>query len=76
MIPRGDVRSSVWCITINQILRKGRKPKRIPKKMKKTALGNSPQRKGVILRVYTVTPKKPNSALRKVAKIRVTTGLY
>eukprot|EP00210_Caulerpa_lentillifera_P008332 g7948.t1 len=73
-IPRGDVRESIWSITINQLLRKGRKPKRIAKKTKKTALGNSPQRKGVILRVYTVTPKKPNSALRKVAKIRVTTG--
>ena len=71
-----NVYGSVMNITINQLLRKrsGRKKKRIPQKQKKSALRNSPQRRGVILKVYTVTPKKPNSALRKVAKIRVTTG--
>ena len=58
--------------TINQLLRKGRK--KIQTKSKVPALGNSPQKRGVCTRVYTTTPKKPNSALRKVAKVRLTNG--
>ena len=58
--------------TINQLIRKERK-KQI-KKSKSPALESSPQRRGVCTRVYTTTPKKPNSALRKVAKVRLTTG--
>jgi small subunit ribosomal protein S12 len=58
--------------TITQLLRQGRNPKR--KKTKAPALTSCPQRKGVCLRVYTTTPKKPNSALRKVAKVRLTNG--
>ncbi len=58
--------------TINQLVRKGRK--RIVKKKSARALGGSPQKRGVCVRVYTATPKKPNSALRKVARIRLTTG--
>ena len=58
--------------TINQLLRKGRK--RIETKSKVPALGGSPQKRGVCTRVYTTTPKKPNSALRKVAKVRLTNG--
>ena len=56
--------------TINQLLRKGRK--KTPSKSKVPALGGSPQKRGVCTRVYTTTPKKPNSALRKVAKVRLT----
>ncbi len=56
--------------TINQLIRKGRKPK--VWRTKSPALQNCPQRKGVCIRVYTTTPKKPNSALRKVAKVRLT----
>ena len=56
--------------TINQLLRKGRK--KVQTKSKVPALGNSPQKRGVCTRVYTTTPKKPNSALRKVAKVRLT----
>jgi small subunit ribosomal protein S12 len=59
--------------TINQLVRKGRKKAR--KKMKTPALQNCPQRRGVCVRVYTSTPKKPNSALRKVAKVRLTNGI-
>ena len=58
--------------TINQLIRKPRK--RIIEKSKVTALEASPQKRGVCTRVYTTTPKKPNSALRKVAKVRLTTG--
>ena len=58
--------------TINQLLRKGRK--KVQAKSKVPALGNSPQKRGVCTRVYTTTPKKPNSALRKVAKVRLTNG--
>jgi small subunit ribosomal protein S12 len=58
--------------TISQLVRKGRK-KQI-KKSKSAALVNCPQRKGVCTRVYTTTPKKPNSALRKVARVRLTSG--
>jgi small subunit ribosomal protein S12 len=59
--------------TINQLVRKGRKP--IRKKEKAPALQGSPQKRGVCIRVYTTTPKKPNSALRKVARIRLTNGI-
>ena len=58
--------------TIQQLVRKGRKDK--PTKGKTPALKGAPQRRGVCTRVYTNTPKKPNSALRKVAKIRLTNG--
>jgi len=59
--------------TIQQLIRKGRKDK--IKKVKSAALQGSPQRRGVCTRVYTTTPKKPNSALRKVAKVRLTNGM-
>ncbi|MBW1758967.1 MAG: 30S ribosomal protein S12 [Deltaproteobacteria bacterium] len=59
--------------TINQLVRKGRK--RIKKKTNTPALKSSPQKRGVCTRVYTSTPKKPNSALRKVARVRLTTGV-
>ncbi len=59
--------------TINQLIRKGRKV--VTKKTKAPALGNSPQKRGVCTRVYTTTPKKPNSALRKVARVRLTNGI-
>lgn len=59
--------------TINQLVRKGRTPK--VTKTKAPALKGSPMRRGVCTRVYTTTPKKPNSALRKVAKVRLTTGI-
>ncbi|MFA6760634.1 MAG: 30S ribosomal protein S12 [Sulfuricurvum sp.] len=58
--------------TINQLIRKERK--KAIKKSKSPALESCPQRRGVCTRVYTTTPKKPNSALRKVAKVRLTTG--
>lgn len=58
--------------TINQLVRKGRK--KIEVKSKSRALDSCPQRRGVCTRVYTTTPKKPNSALRKVAKVRLTNG--
>ncbi len=58
--------------TINQLIRKGRVP--IRKKNKVPALAACPQKRGVCLRVYTQTPKKPNSALRKVARVRLTNG--
>ena len=56
--------------TINQLIRKGRK--RILEKTKTPAMGSCPQKRGVCTRVYTSTPKKPNSALRKVARVRLT----
>lgn len=59
--------------TINQLVRKGREV--IEEKSKTRALKACPQRRGVCTRVYTTTPKKPNSALRKVAKVRLTTGM-
>jgi len=59
--------------TINQLVRKGRK--RVKKKANTPALKGSPQKRGVCTRVYTSTPKKPNSALRKVARVRLTTGI-
>ena len=58
--------------TIQQLIRKGRSSK--PGASKTPALQGSPQRRGVCTRVYTTTPKKPNSALRKVAKVRLTNG--
>ncbi|MCF7913474.1 MAG: 30S ribosomal protein S12 [Candidatus Cloacimonetes bacterium] len=58
--------------TINQLIRKGRK--KIEKKKQNRALGSCPQKRGVCTRVYTTTPKKPNSALRKVARVRLTNG--
>lgn len=59
--------------TINQLIKKGRKNK--PKRMATRALNGAPFRRGVCLRVYTTTPKKPNSALRKVARVRLTSGV-
>ena len=58
--------------TISQLVRKGRTSS--TKKSKSVALNKSPQKRGVCTRVYTTTPKKPNSALRKVARIRLTNG--
>ena len=58
--------------TISQLVKKGRK--RLKKKKKTRALQENPLRRGVCLRVYTSTPKKPNSALRKVARVRLTNG--
>src|SRR6187549_935745 len=58
--------------TINQLVRKGRK--QVVYKSKARALEACPQKRGVCTRVYTTTPKKPNSALRKVAKVRLTNG--
>ena len=59
--------------TVNQLIRKSRK--KIVKKSASRALENSPQKRGVCTRVYTTTPKKPNSALRKVARVRLTNGI-
>ena len=69
MLPfsRGDM------ATINQLVRKGRKTK--ANKTKTPALRGAPQKRGVCTRVYTTTPKKPNSALRKVARVRLTNGM-
>lgn len=58
--------------TINQLVLQGRRE--LIKKTKAPALGSSPQRRGVCTRVYTTTPKKPNSALRKVARVKLTSG--
>ncbi|MGM0507876.1 MAG: 30S ribosomal protein S12 [Fusobacteriota bacterium] len=58
--------------TINQLVRKGRKSEK--KKTGSPALGGNPQKRGVCVRVYTATPKKPNSALRKVARVKMTNG--
>lgn len=58
--------------TVNQLLRKGRK--QIEKKNKVPALKGSPQRRGVCVQVRTLTPKKPNSALRKIARVRLSSG--
>ena len=58
--------------TIQQLVRKGRNA--ITKKSKSLALASCPQRRGVCTRVYTTTPKKPNSALRKVCRVRLTSG--
>ena len=58
--------------TINQLVRKGRTPQK--KRNKVPALGSCPQKRGVCTRVYTTTPKKPNSAMRKVARVRLSHG--
>ena len=58
--------------TINQLVRKGRR--QVKKRNKVPALDQSPQKRGVCTRVYTTTPKKPNSALRKVARVKLTNG--
>jgi small subunit ribosomal protein S12 len=59
--------------TLNQLVRKGRRP--IKKKSGSPALKKCPQKRGVCIRVYTTTPKKPNSALRKVARVRLTNSI-
>ena len=59
--------------TVNQLIRLGRRQRR--KKSKSPALKGSPQRRGVCLQVRTMTPKKPNSALRKIARVRLTTAI-
>jgi small subunit ribosomal protein S12 len=59
--------------TINQLVRKGRE--QIKHRTKSPALNSCPQKRGVCVRVYTSTPKKPNSALRKVARVRLTNGI-
>ncbi|MGD9572648.1 MAG: 30S ribosomal protein S12 [Thermoleophilia bacterium] len=59
--------------TINQLVRKGRRPK--SSRVSTPALRGAPQKRGVCTRVYTTTPKKPNSALRKVARVRLTNGM-
>jgi small subunit ribosomal protein S12 len=59
--------------TINQLVRRGRR--KLARKTDAPALDASPQRRGVCTRVYTTTPKKPNSALRKVARVRLTNGI-
>lgn len=59
--------------TVSQLVRKGRKKTR--SKTKSPALRGSPQKRGVCLKVYTTTPKKPNSALRKVTRVRLTNGI-
>jgi len=59
--------------TINQLVRKGRRDKAV--KVKTPHLRGAPQKRGVCTRVYTVTPRKPNSALRKVARVRLTNGM-
>jgi small subunit ribosomal protein S12 len=64
---------SVSLPTFNQLVRKGRRPTRY--KTASPALQACPQRRGVCTRVYTTTPKKPNSALRKVARVRLTNGI-
>jgi small subunit ribosomal protein S12 len=59
--------------TINQLIRRGRVEK--PERSKTPAMAQCPQKRGVCTRVYTQTPKKPNSALRKVARVRLTNGI-
>jgi small subunit ribosomal protein S12 len=58
--------------TVNQLVKKGRRPR---ESRSAPALTGSPQKRGVCIRVYTTTPKKPNSALRKVARVRLTNGI-
>jgi len=70
---RREERDDTNVPTVQQLVRQGRKPK--PKKSKTLGLAGSPQRRGVCTRVYTQTPKKPNSALRKVARVRLTSGV-
>jgi small subunit ribosomal protein S12 len=59
--------------TINQLIKRGRKP--VQKRRTAPALHSCPQKRGVCVRVFTTTPKKPNSALRKVARVRLTNGM-
>ena len=59
--------------TVNQLVRKGRK--QVKRKKNTPALQGCPQKRGVCVRVYTTTPKKPNSALRKIARVRLTNGI-
>ncbi len=59
--------------TVNQLVRRPRK--KVVKKSKSPALQNCPQKRGVCIRVYTMTPKKPNSALRKIARVRLTNSI-
>jgi small subunit ribosomal protein S12 len=59
--------------TINQLIKRGRR--RLPKRKSSPALDRCPQKRGVCVRVFTTTPKKPNSALRKVARVRLTNGM-
>lgn len=59
--------------TTNQLIKRGRKP--VAKRQTAPALQGCPQRRGVCIRVFTTTPKKPNSALRKVARVRLTNGM-
>ena len=68
-----NCQESIELPTLNQLVRKGRR--RIKAKTKSPALQGSPQKRGVCVRVYTQTPKKPNSALRKVARVRLTNGI-
>src|ERR1051325_8473334 len=70
--PRARMRVKASMPTINQLIRHPRVAQRARKKV--PALQQSPQKRGVCTRVYTTTPKKPNSALRKVAKVRLTNG--
>jgi small subunit ribosomal protein S12 len=70
---QGQQRERQRVPTIQQLVRKGRQDK--VSKTKAPALKGSPQRRGVCTRVYTTTPKKPNSALRKVARVRLTSGI-
>jgi len=69
----GRARGDVSLPTVNQLVRKGRQPMR--SKSSAPALDRNPQKRGVCTRVSTVTPKKPNSALRKVARVRLTNGI-
>jgi small subunit ribosomal protein S12 len=71
--PTGRQKETYAVPTIQQLVRKGRQDK--VSKNKTPALKGSPQRRGVCTRVYTTTPKKPNSALRKVARVRLTSGI-
>jgi len=71
--PPGPFLERLFVPTIQQLVRKGRQSKR--RKESTPALKGAPQRRGVCTRVYTTTPKKPNSALRKVARVRLTSGI-
>jgi small subunit ribosomal protein S12 len=71
-LPKIKSRAGFFMPTIQQLVRKGRE--NIKKKSKSPALDSCPQKRGVCTRVYTTTPKKPNSAMRKVARVRLTNG--
>jgi small subunit ribosomal protein S12 len=68
-----SLKGAGWMPTINQLVRNRRK--KITKRTNTPALQSCPQKRGVCVRVYTTTPKKPNSALRKVARVRLTNGI-